>query len=59
MKLAAKEGTVASPGLAWPVGDFYVPGFASDGRTGLVPGAPIHIGGSSLHGPRSSNQSCL
>ena len=40
MKLAAKEGTVASPGLAWPVGDFYVPGFASDGRTGLVPSAP-------------------
>ena len=28
-----------SSGLAWPVGDFYVPGFSSDGRTGWVPGA--------------------
>lgn len=25
-------------GLAWPVGDFYVPGFSSDERTALVPG---------------------
>lgn len=40
MKPAAREVTVTSPGLAWPVGDFYVPGFAFDGRTGLVPGAP-------------------
>jgi hypothetical protein len=36
---AVKEG-LYSPGLAGPVGDFYVPGFASDGRTGSVPGAP-------------------
>ncbi len=35
----AREDRASSPGLAWPEGDFYVPGFASDGRTGLVPGA--------------------
>lgn len=40
VKPAAVEDGGTSPGLAWPVGDFYVPGFASDGRTGLVPGAP-------------------
>lgn len=40
MKTASGEDTVASPGLEWPVGDFYVPGFGSDGRTGMVPGAP-------------------
>ncbi len=33
------EDMVSSPGLGWPVGDFYVPGFSSDGRTALVPGA--------------------
>jgi hypothetical protein len=27
-------------GLAWGNGDFFVPGFASHGRSGLVPGAP-------------------
>jgi hypothetical protein len=26
--------------LAWADGDFYMPGFASDGRSGLVPGRP-------------------
>ncbi len=39
MKPVAGGGTISSPGLAWPVGDFYVPGFSSDGRTALVPGA--------------------
>jgi hypothetical protein len=40
LKAVAGEDAVWSPGLAWPVGDFYVPGFSSDGRTGWVPGAP-------------------
>lgn len=40
MKAVAGEDAVLSSGLAWPVGDFYVPGFSSDGRTGWVPGAP-------------------
>ena len=39
VKPTAVEDGISSSGLAWPVGDFYVPGFASDGRTGLVPGA--------------------
>jgi hypothetical protein len=33
------EGGDSLPGLAWPVGDFYMPRFASHGRTALVPGA--------------------
>lgn len=36
----AREDGASSQGLARPTGDFYVPGFASDGRTGWVPGAP-------------------
>jgi hypothetical protein len=40
LKAVAVEDAVLSSGLAWPVGDFYVPGFSSDGRTGWVPGAP-------------------
>jgi hypothetical protein len=40
LKPAALEDEVYSPELARPVGDFYVPRFASDGRTGSVPGAP-------------------
>jgi hypothetical protein len=40
VKPAAVEEGITLPGRAWPVGDFYVPGFASDDRTGLVPGAP-------------------
>jgi hypothetical protein len=39
MKTIATEGTAALPGLDWPIGDFYVPTFSSDGRTALVPGA--------------------
>ena len=40
MKPAAKEDKITSPSLARLAGDFYTPGFASDGRTGWVPGAP-------------------
>ena len=40
VKPAALEDKVYPSELARPVGDFYVPGFASDGRTGAVPGAP-------------------
>jgi hypothetical protein len=39
-KTAIVKDGVYSPGLAGLVGDFYVPGFASDGRTGSVPGPP-------------------
>jgi hypothetical protein len=39
VRLTAREDGASSQGLAWPTGDFYVPGFASDGRTGWVPGA--------------------
>lgn len=40
MKVVSERDAILLPRLAWPVGDFYVPGFASDDRTGLVPGAP-------------------
>jgi hypothetical protein len=40
LKPATGQDAISSSGLAWPVGDFYVPGFSSDGRTGWVPGAP-------------------
>ena len=40
MKQTTNEDTMQLPGLSWSVGDFYVPGFSSDGRTSLVPGAP-------------------
>jgi hypothetical protein len=40
MNATAKKDTVTSTGLSWSLGDFHVPGFSSDGRTGLVPGAP-------------------
>jgi hypothetical protein len=39
MKPKANEDTIMLRGLSWSVGDFYLPGFSSDGRTGLVPGA--------------------
>lgn len=29
----------SSSTVGWPVGEFYVPGFSSDGRTAFVPGA--------------------
>ena len=35
----ARGDTISSLGLARPMGDFYVSGFSSDGRTALVPGA--------------------
>lgn len=40
MKHADQLNAIMAPGLAWGNGDFYVPEFASHGRTGLVPGAP-------------------
>jgi hypothetical protein len=40
MKQTTNEDTMQLPGLSRSVGDFYVPGFSSDGRTSLVPGAP-------------------
>ena len=40
MKSASGSLERSGVGLAWSEGDFYVPGFARDFRTGLVPGAP-------------------
>jgi hypothetical protein len=40
VKSIAKANKPFFGGLAWSIGDFHVPGFSSDGRTGVVPGAP-------------------
>ncbi len=40
MKRTEHVQAVKAPGLSWGHGDFYVPEFASHGRSGLVPGAP-------------------
>jgi len=40
MKRGANLRVAKAPGLEWGNGDFYVPEFASHGRSGLVPGAP-------------------
>lgn len=37
MENTAGHDKVSSPTLGWPVGDFYLPGLSSDGRTALVP----------------------
>lgn len=39
MGKAAKKNITAHSELGWPEGDYYVPGFSSDGHTSLVPGA--------------------
>ena len=56
MKPAAREGTITSPGLAWPLGDFYLPGFALTAVLAWYLARPMRIGGFSLHAPQSCNQ---